>query len=57
MFNEIKASMTVLMLQLVVRGEMETARLVQEAILDLHRLQAMEAVLSALNEEDDDLKI
>ena len=55
MFNEIKLNLCVLMLQLAERGEVDTVRLIQEVIVDLHRLEATGAVLSALNEEGDDL--
>lgn len=56
MLSEIRANMTVLMLQLAVSGEMDAVRLVQEVILDLHRLEAMGTVLSALSEGGDDLE-
>ena len=54
MFNDIRLQMMSLMLEMTKRGELETSLLLSSIIVDLTRL---DAVLSALNEEGDDLEI
>ena len=57
MFGHEIYKMLRLALQLAKQGEKEMAQAVLDVVIDLSRMMAAEEALSALNGEDDDLKI